>query len=229
MHAIVVYHTISSPIKPLPGNTDVSPARFESHLKWMAKRRGRVAKLENLLHVSESERRIAITFDDGYKDNLTIALPLLEKYDLPMTIFPAAGFIGKENFLTKEDLKTLADHPLVTVGSHGVTHPHFTELSETEARYELTESKRILEELTEKKVDLLAWSYGDCNARLEELSRECGYRAAWSVWNGWNTPHSRWRVPLGRNDSLPRFIAKVSPFYFPIKKRLRPPIQRLSN
>lgn len=229
MHAIVVYHTISSPPQALPSNTDVSPARFESHLKWMAKRRGRVTRLENLLHISESERRIAITFDDGYQDNLTVALPLLEKYDLPMTLFVAADFIGKENFLTEANLKTLADHPLVTIGSHGLTHPHFPRLSETEARYELTESKRILEELTEKKVDLLAWSFGDCNARLEELSRECGYRAAWSVWNGWNTPHSRWRVPLGRNDNLPRFIAKVSPFYFPVKRRLHPPIQHLSS
>lgn len=229
MHAIVVYHTISSPPEPLPGNTDISPSRFESHLRWLARRRERVTSLENLLNISESERRIAITFDDGYKDNLTVALPLLEKYDLPMTLFAAAGFIGQENFLSAEDLKTLAEHPLVTIGSHGLTHPHFTQLSEKEARFELIESKRILEEITGKKIDLLAWSYGDCNEKLERLSAECGYRAAWSVWNGWNTPYSRWRVPLGRNDNLPRFIAKVSPLYFPVKKRLRPPIQRLSN
>lgn len=229
MHAIVVYHTISSPPQALPGNTDVSPARFESHLKWMAKRRGRVTELKNLLNIPESERRIAITFDDGYRDNLTVALPLLEKYELPMTLFVAADFIGKEDFLSADELKILSNHPLVTIGSHGVTHPHFPELSEAQARYELTESKRRLEEITGKSVDLLAWSYGDCNARLERLSRECGYQAAWSVWNGWNTEHSRWRVPLGRRDNLPRFIAKVSPFYFPVKRRLRPPIQRLSN
>lgn len=230
MHAIVVYHTISSPPEALPGNTDISPGRFESHLRWLAgRRRERVTTLENLLRVPETERRIAITFDDGYKDNLTVALPLLEKYDLPMTLFVAAGFIGRDNFLSAEDLRTLARHRLVTIGSHGLSHPHFTELSEAEARFELTESKRQLEEITGKKIDLLAWSYGDCNPALERLSAECGYRAAWSVWNGWNTPHSRWRVPLGRNDNLPRFIAKVSPFYFPVKRRLRPPIQRLSN
>lgn len=229
MHAIVVYHTISSPPQPLPGNTDISPARFESHLRWMAKRRHRVTRLENLLHVGVAERRIAITFDDGYRDNLTVALPLLEKYELPMTVFVATDFIGKKDYLSADELKTLSAHPLVTIGSHGVTHPHFPKLSETDARYELTKSKRILEEITGKIVDLLAWSYGDCNSHLEQLSRECGYRAAWSVWNGWNTEHSRWRVPLGRNDNLPRFIAKVSPLYFPVKRVLRPPIQRLSN
>ena len=224
MHAIVVYHTISSPAKALPANADISPERFESHLGWLAKRRERVARLADLLTVAESERRIAVTFDDGYRDNLTVALPLLEKYEIPMTLFVATDFIGQDEFLSEDELKKIAAHPLVTIGSHGVSHKHFPSLSADEARFELTESKRRLEEITGKTVDLLAWSYGDCNAELEKLSAECGYRAAWSVWNGWNTPHSRWRVPLGRNDNLPRFIAKVSPFYFPFKRRLKPPI-----
>lgn len=224
MHAIVVYHTISSPARALPSQIDVSPEKFESHLRWLARRRERVETLDRILATPETERRIAITFDDGYRDNLTVALPLLEKYELPATIFVVAGFVGKENFLTVDDLKTLGKHPLVTVGSHGLTHRHFPRLSDDESRFELVESKRILEAATGRKVDLLAWSYGDCNSRLERLSAETGYRAAWSVWNGANTAHSRWRVPLGRNDNLPRFVAKVSKFYFPIKRLLKKPI-----
>jgi hypothetical protein len=53
---------------------------------------------------------------------------------------------------------------------------------------------------------------------LERLSAECGYRAAWTVWRGANRQHSLWRVPLGRNDNLARFIAKISRIYFPLKK-----------
>ena len=223
MHAIVVYHTISSPPKALPGNMDVSAEKFESHLKWLAHRRERVFTLEDLLHDTNHKRRFAITFDDGYLDNLTVALPLLEKYALPATIFVATGYIGQEGFLSAENVKTLAEHPLITIGSHGVTHRHFPQLDDEEARFELIESRRRLEEITGKPVDFLAWSYGDCNRELEKMSSECGYRAAWSVWNGWNTPYSRWRVPLGRYDNLPRFIAKVSRFYFPVKRLLKPP------
>lgn len=224
MHTILVYHTISVQPEPLEANIDISPKRFETHLQWLAKRREKITSLENLLSVPESDRRIAITFDDGFKDNLTVALPLLEKYDFPMTVFVATDFIGKEDFLTKSELKTLADHPLVTIGSHGASHRHFPKLDKEEARFELIESKRILEDITQKEVDLLAWSFGDCNKELEKMSAEAGYRAAWTVWNGNNTEHSRWRVPLGRNDNLIRFIAKVSPFYFPVKRRLKPPI-----
>jgi peptidoglycan/xylan/chitin deacetylase (PgdA/CDA1 family) len=229
MHTILVYHTISSPVKALPSNIDVAPALFESHLRWLSRRHNRINTLETLLSVPENKRQLAITFDDGYKDNLTVALPLLEKYEMPATIFVAAGFIGKDGFLTTADLKILSRHPLITIGSHGLTHGHFPQMSEAEARFELTESKQILENAVNRTVDLLAWSYGDCNDELERISAECGYRAAWSVWNGNNTPHSRWRVPLGRRDNLPRFVAKISPLYFPVKRRLKPPIVGARN
>ncbi|CAN5414979.1 polysaccharide deacetylase family protein [soil metagenome] len=224
MHKVVVYHTISSPEAALPADTDISPQRFETHLRWLAKRRKHVTTLRETLFPTAHKNLIAITFDDGYRDNLTVALPLLEKYDLPMTLFMAADFIGKEDYLTADDLKFLAAHPLVTIGSHAFSHQHLTELSKAEAEFELLESKKILEEITGKTIDLLAYPYGDCNSTIEWLSAECGYAAAWSVWNGNNTPHSRWRIPLGRNDNLPRFIAKVSPFYFPVKRFLKPPV-----
>ncbi|HSK70679.1 MAG TPA: polysaccharide deacetylase family protein [Pyrinomonadaceae bacterium] len=224
MHRAIVYHTISAPEKPLPANIDISPERFETHLQWLSKRRKQVASLREFLTASEKENLIAITFDDGFRDNLTFALPLLEKYELPMTLFVAAGFIGKENYLSAEDIQTLVSHPLITIGSHGFWHRHLTKLSEEEVRFELSESKKLLEEITNKEIDLLAYPYGDCNGKVERLSEECGYTAAWSVWNGKNTPFSRWRVPLGRNDNLLRFIAKVSPFYFPVKKILKPPV-----
>lgn len=224
MHRAVVYHTISAPEAPLPANIDVSPERFEAHLQWLSKRRERVVPLRESLSASASENLIAITFDDGFRDNLTVALPLLEKYDLPMTLFVAADFIEKENYLTAEDLQTLAAHPLVTVGSHGFCHRHLTRLSPEEVRFELLESKKMLEEITNKKIDLLAYPFGDCDEQVEKISEQCGYAAAWSVWNGKNTPFSRWRVPLGRNDNLLRFMAKISPAYFPVKRFLKPPM-----
>ncbi len=224
MHKAIVYHTISAPEKPMPANIDVSPARFETHLHWLSKRRKQVVPLRNFLGASEKENLIAITFDDGFRDNLTVALPLLEKYELPMTLFVAPGFIGREDYLSPEDIETLASHPLITIGSHGFWHRHLTQLSEDDVRFELLESKKTLIEITNQEIDLLAYPYGDCNGKIERISEECGFTAAWSVWNGQNTPFSRWRVPLGRNDNLLRFIAKVSPFYFPVKKILKPPV-----
>jgi len=74
----------------------------------------------------------------------------------------------------------------------------------------------------------MAWPFGDCNAEVERLSEECGYRGAWSVWKGTNSAYSRWRVPLGRRDNMARFIAKVSGAYLPTKF-LEQKLERVRN
>jgi peptidoglycan/xylan/chitin deacetylase (PgdA/CDA1 family) len=216
MHSILVYHTISSPAEPLPGDIDISPERFERQLRWLSRWR-QVVKLDETLGSNSRARGVAITFDDGFRDNLTVALPLLEKFRLPITLFVVAGFVGQEGYLSEEELREIARHPLLTIGAHGLWHRHFTRLSSVEARIELRESRSRLKSITGRKIDLMAWPFGECDAGLERLSEECGYRAAWSVWKGTNSTYSRWRVPLGRRDNMARFIAKVSGAYLPTK------------
>ncbi|MCU1268094.1 MAG: polysaccharide deacetylase [Acidobacteria bacterium] len=215
MHSILVYHTISEPAVALPGDIDISREKFARQLQWLARRRQVVRLAETLS--GTSKRLTAITFDDGYRDNLTVALPLLEKFELPMTLFVTAGFVGREGYLSRDELREMSRHPLITIGAHGLWHRHFTLLDAAEARHEMMESRSQLESITGLDVDLMAWPYGECNVELEALSKECGYRAAWSVWKGSNAQHSLWRVPLGRRDNMLRFIAKASGAYFPTK------------
>lgn len=215
MHSILVYHTISTRPQPLPEDIDIPPERFEQQLRWLSRWRD-VVRLEQTLETSR-RHRVAITFDDGFRDNLTVALPLLEKFQLPITLFVTPGLVGRDEYLAAEELREISRHPLVTIGAHGLWHRKFTRLALADARFELVESRRLLERMTGRIVDLMAWPYGECNAQLEQLSEECGYRASWSVWKGTNTTHSLWRVPLGRRDNMARFIAKVSGAYFPIK------------
>jgi len=219
MSSVLVYHSISEPAEPLPGDIDISPKRFEQQLKWLSRWR-RVVPLTQTLTRAGSRGSVAITFDDGYRDNLTVALPLLEKFGLPMTLFVVAGFVDDDGYLSEEELREISRHPLVTIGSHGLWHRNFNSLTTDDAEFELKESKQRLEEMIAGKVDLLAWPYGECNPDLERLSGACGYRASWSVWKGSNGAHSRWRVPLGCRDHMIRFIAKSSGVYALTEARL---------
>jgi peptidoglycan/xylan/chitin deacetylase (PgdA/CDA1 family) len=207
MHSVLVYHTIDEVEGQSTCPEMISPARFEQQLNWLSRRRQVVPLIETL---ANKRSLVALTFDDGYQDNLTTALPLLEKYSMPATVFVVAGFINRDGYLSEAEL---SKHPLVTIGSHGLWHRNFNELSEAEARFELTESRRALEGITGEQVKLMAWPYGECSAHLEQLSAECGYDASWSVWKGTNGRHSLWRVPLGAQDNLIRFVAKVSGVY----------------
>lgn len=212
MHSILVYHTINH----TDGQSDcpemISPARFEQQVRWLSRRK-RVVSLIDTLTLSQKQNVVAITFDDGYRDNLTVALPILEKYGLPLTLFVVAGFVDRDGYLSATELREMSQHPSVTIGSHGLGHRHFTRLTKEEAQFELMQSRRVLEDIIAAPVDLLAWPYGECSPELEKLSAEAGYRASWSVWKGSNAAHSRWRVPLGNRDNLPRFIAKASGLY----------------
>ncbi|HEV7798170.1 MAG TPA: polysaccharide deacetylase family protein [Pyrinomonadaceae bacterium] len=212
MHSVLVYHSISTPVEPLLADADISPARFESQLRWLSRWR-RVVPLAETLRASAPRNLVAITFDDGYRDNLSVALPLLERFQLPMTLFVTAGFLGRDAYLSESELKEISRHPLVTIGAHGLWHRHFNRLPTADARFELIESRRLLASITGKSIDLLAWPFGECNEALEQLSADCGYRASWSVWKGTNSAHSRWRVPLGRQDNLARFVIKASGVY----------------
>ncbi|HEX3229078.1 MAG TPA: polysaccharide deacetylase family protein [Pyrinomonadaceae bacterium] len=212
MNSVLVYHSISSPGEPMPGDIDISREAFARQLDWLARRRSVVPLIETL-NPNKGRNAVALTFDDGFRDNLTVAASMLEKYSMPATVFVTPGFIGNESYLSREEVRELSSRPLITIGAHGLWHRHFNHLPADEARRELLEARRVLEEITDKKIDLMAWPYGECDSRLERLAAESGYHASWSVWKGNNGTHSRWRVPLGRRDNMARFVLKVSGFY----------------
>jgi peptidoglycan/xylan/chitin deacetylase (PgdA/CDA1 family) len=95
---ILGYHRISSS----PGALDegcVSPENFAEHLHELRKRTHPIRLSELVQHLRDGslpERSIAVTFDDGYADNLYTAKPLLEKYEIPATVFICTGYMGKE-------------------------------------------------------------------------------------------------------------------------------------
>jgi peptidoglycan/xylan/chitin deacetylase (PgdA/CDA1 family) len=136
---------------------------------------------------------IAVTFDDGFQSILINALPAMYKRKIPATIFVTTGSLGKqpnwlcdsnhqdvdEVLVTPKQLKTLPDD-IVTIGSHCVTHPNLTNIDENDAMRELIESKRTLEKILKKSVDLLSFPHGSYNKKIIELSHNAGYKRVFS-------------------------------------------------
>ncbi|HEX2190952.1 MAG TPA: polysaccharide deacetylase family protein [Longimicrobiaceae bacterium] len=94
---VLMYHRVAEP-GPDPSRLAVSPARFAEHLE-VIRRHLRPLPLRALV-AGLAERRLprraaVVTFDDGYADNLHAARPLLERHEVPATVFVVSGAVGR--------------------------------------------------------------------------------------------------------------------------------------
>lgn len=96
-------------------------------------------------------KEVVFTFDDGGESFLTKAAPLLERYGFKGVFFISTKYIGTQGFLTKEQVKELAERGHV-VGSHSHTHPEiFTKLTKEEIHEEWQRSYEILKDILGEK------------------------------------------------------------------------------
>lgn len=116
--------------------------------------------------------RCAITFDDGLKDVYRVAYPELKKRGIPFTLFVVTNFLDQEGYLTKDELVEMSKDPLVTVGSHGVTHDVLKGMNESNQLTELRESKTILESIVQRPVTIFAYSHGQSDKTTLKLLKK---------------------------------------------------------
>lgn len=138
------------------------------------------------------ERVALVTFDDAYRSVLELGLPVLRELGVPGVVFVPAALVGGtssfdagisepvEPLCTWDELREL-ERGGVSVQSHGVEHVRLSKLDGPALERELAESKRLLEEGLDKRVDLFAFPYGDGGAEPDDVTAalgRSGYRAA---------------------------------------------------
>lgn len=178
-------------------------------------------------------KRLAVTFDDGYANMLTDALPVLRELGVPGTVFVPTDFPdhpepmawpGVDNWsesehaaeltpLNWEQIQTLADAGW-EIGSHTCSHPRLTELDDDDLARELSESRAELERRLGRPCRSIAYPYGDVDERVVEAARAAGYVAGAGLPSAFEPPRPLlWpRVGIYRADGEFAFRAKVSRF-----------------
>jgi peptidoglycan/xylan/chitin deacetylase (PgdA/CDA1 family) len=164
------------------------------------------------------EQTALITFDDGQRSVLEVALPVLERFGYPAVLFMPTGFVGRTNTFDSEPDEPLCDwddlrellRRGIAVQSHGESHRGFSQLEPQDRVLELERSKAALETELEQAVELFAYPYGDdadLPPDLREALARAGYRAAFGYGGGpfsfpVTDPYRLERVAMGPDTDL---------------------------
>lgn len=143
----------------------VKPAELEKQLQYLYSSGYETIFFEDLAHIDQYEKPIILTFDDGYDDNYTVLLPLLQKYNMKATIFMIGRDIGAPHKLTKAQLRELAQSGLVSVQSHGWSHREMAGMTWPELLRELIFSRYAIAAATGQIPYAIAYPNGKSAAR----------------------------------------------------------------
>lgn len=235
---VLMYHKIPNANLKTKHRIFVTRKTFENHLQWfsfLGFKTIHFSALKKLLEQGPDTKDIGskfliLTFDDGYVDNLTNAQPLLTQYNHKAVIY----LLSKSD-ITHNTWDTEVDHnettsPLMSekerqllnlnifeIGSHGIDHSDFTNLSEQDLIYQMQASKEDLEKEFGKPIISLAYPFGRRDKSIEALAKKCGYDFAVNTDSGAfhliDEPHSIFRVNIFPNENYFSLWKKTSSWY----------------
>ncbi|KLU58716.1 poly-beta-1,6-N-acetyl-D-glucosamine N-deacetylase precursor [Peptococcaceae bacterium CEB3] len=165
------------------------PAQFEEQMAYLASHGYHditPQQLEEFLHGQGllPSKPFMITFDDGYTDNYTNAMPILRKYGFTALVFMVSSYVDGTGYLSSRQLQGLVAAGW-SIGGHTVHHLDLTKLAPAEQAKELEDSKKFLEKITGQPVLYFAYPYGGYDREVIGQLQKAGYQLAFTTERGW--------------------------------------------
>jgi peptidoglycan/xylan/chitin deacetylase (PgdA/CDA1 family) len=226
---VLCYHALSP---DWPATLNVRPDLFERQIDLMLQRGFRGQTFTSAVAEPSESKTLVVTFDDAFRSVLTEALPILDRYGIPATVFAVTGFAdsgkplhwsGIEQWeggsyepelagMGWDELRHLSERGW-EIGSHTVTHPHLPELSDAAIAEELGAARAACERELDRPCTSVAYPYGHIDGRVIRAAAAAGYATGAALPAGYRPERPlEWpRVGVWFNDDLSRFKLKVSP------------------
>lgn len=219
--AIFMYHHVSPSVQPGPYQRalTVTPAEFQMQLAWLRDHGCATRTLSDLVRdvrSGSSGCEVALTFDDGYDDAATHALPLLARASATGTFFITTGFVGSSGHVSARQVRELAAGGM-EIGAHTVSHLDLTQLPPAQARTEIDRSKAALERWLGSSITSFAYPAGRTNTMVESYLKGAGFRAAVTTLPGIVTsraladPFALPRYRIMRGEGIALFSRVLAP------------------
>ncbi|WP_241291854.1 polysaccharide deacetylase family protein [Burkholderia stabilis] len=229
-HPILMYHQI----RPLPPPADrlrglsVAPDAFRRQMtlfRRLGYRGLSVGELQPYLRGERHGKVFGISFDDGFRNVLTHAMPVLDALGFTATCYFVAGRFGGENdwdaladtarapLMTCEEMLAWRDHGH-EIGSHTLDHVALSRVPEHASDLQITESKRRLEAMSGRRVESFCYPYGDLDARVRNQVAAAGYGNATTTRRGYadtaDDPFLLPRIPVAGGVGAFRLLFKCA-------------------
>jgi peptidoglycan/xylan/chitin deacetylase (PgdA/CDA1 family) len=217
---IVMYHYI----RVNPDSRDrmgfglsVTPADFAAQMDWLARAGYHPITTEDLYGYLNRARGlpskpVILTFDDGYADFYTAALPILKSHDFKATAYIVSSFVGRGGYMTADQIRE-ADRSGIEIGSHSVNHANLARSSIGSVRAELGESKRNLEQMLGHPVNAFCYPSGKFTGAVANEVAAAGYHTATTTAYGfWHSSGDRFvwtRLRAGGGQSLSDYATEI--------------------
>jgi peptidoglycan/xylan/chitin deacetylase (PgdA/CDA1 family) len=195
---ILLYHSVATEASARFRPWAVPPDLFAAHMELLSGRGHQSLTVSQFVECLRPggpplpERPVVITFDDGFADFHSAALPVLESHHLASTLYVTTGYLGgtagwlarereqDRPMLAPEQLRDVAERG-VEIGAHSDTHPRLDELGAAASRGEIGRSKAVLEQELQRPVTTFAYPHGCHSRQVREHVIEAGFTSATAV------------------------------------------------
>ncbi len=205
---IFVYHRFGDDRHP---STNISIEKLRKDFDWLKKNNYQVMTLEEIVAKLEKKesfpkKTVAFTIDDAYKSFYQNGLEVFKEYNFPFTLFVVTNATqkGYGDYMSWEQIKEASKFGEVSLHTH--THPHMTQMSDTEIRNELESGIKIYTQAMGVKPAYFAYPYGEYDKRVRGLVKEYGFQAIFNQDAGAVSAQSNIydidRTAIGENTSM---------------------------
>ncbi len=190
--SILMYHSIAD----CSDDPYAVPAgKFQDQISWLLDHEFEPVPLSTIVDLLKRgdyhslKKKVVFTFDDGYRDFVTAALPTLLNHKAPATVFIVAGMLGEKaswsgnskhvQLMAEDEIRHIRSQS-ISLGSHTMTHTDLTTLHQEELNLQLTESCARLKDLGESFY-ALAYPWGQWSSQILDAVKASGYECAVTV------------------------------------------------
>ena len=195
----------------------VTPDDFAAQMDWLASNGFHPvtpADLYAYLNGTRGlpSRPVILSFDDGYADFYTTALPILRAHDFTAVAYIVSGFVGQSGYMTAAQVVE-ADRRGIEIGSHTVHHANLAKAATGNVTFELVASKQALEQLLGHPVNSFCYPSGQYNGSVAAAVQAAGYSNATTTAFGfvhYMSDRYRWsRLRISGGEGLSDFAAAL--------------------